>query len=153
MSEEAKPRLKRTVIVDADGVILGRLSTYISKALQEGYRVYVINAEKAVLSGERQRVIEGYKVWLRIRTLRNPQKRSPKRPRSPITLFKRAVKGMLPKNFKKGYDALTNLKVYVGVPPELQGKKVVKLESVSKSRLGREYITLGEVAKALGWKA
>jgi len=152
MSSGVRQGLSKVIVVDAEGAILGRLCTYIAKALQEGYRVYVVNAERAVLSGERRRVIESYKVWLRIKTLRNPQKRSPKRPRTPISLLKRAVEGMLPKNFSKGYNALTNLKVYVGVPEELRRERIVKVESVSKSRLGREYITLGEVAKALGWK-
>lgn len=147
-----KPKLKRTIIVDAEGAVLGRLCTHIAKALQEGFKVYVINAEKAVVSGDKKMVIEGYRVWLRIKTLRNPQKRSPKRPRSPQSIIKRTVKGMLPKNFQKGIDALRNLKVYVGVPKEFQGKEVVKLSSADASRLGREYVTLAEVARALGWK-
>ncbi|RLG78854.1 MAG: 50S ribosomal protein L13 [Thermoprotei archaeon] len=146
------PKLKRTIIVDAEGAVVGRLCTQIAKALQEGFKVYVVNAEKAVVSGEKKMVIEGYRVWLRIKTLRNPQKRSPRRPRSPQTIIKKTVKGMLPKNFLKGKEALRNLKVYVGVPKEFQGKEMVKLSSADASRLGRDYITLGEVAKALGWK-
>ncbi len=146
------PKLKRTIIVDAEGTVVGRLCTQIAKALQEGFKVYVVNAEKAVVSGEKKMVIEGYRVWLRIKTLRNPQKRSPRRPRSPQTIIKKTVKGMLPKNFLKGKEALRNLKVYVGVPKEFQGKEMVKLSSADASRLGRDYITLGEVAKALGWK-
>ena len=146
------PKLKRTIIVDAEGAVVGRLCTQIAKALQEGFKVYVVNAEKAVVSGEKKMVIEGYRVWLRIKTLRNPQKRSPRRPRSPQTIIKKTVKGMLPKNFLKGKEALRNLKVYVGIPKEFQGKEMVKLSSADASRLGRDYITLGEVAKALGWK-
>jgi len=151
MSEE-KPKLKRTIIIDAEGAVLGRLATHVAKALQEGFKVYVVNIEKSVLSGKKNMVIEGYRVWLRIKTLRNPQKRSPKRPRSPEALFKRAVKGMLPKNFLKGREALTNLKVYVGVPKELRGKEFIKVPDADASRLGREYVTLAEVARAMGWK-
>jgi len=149
---KAKSLLQRDLVIDAENAILGRLCTYIAKALQEGFIVYVVNAEKAVVSGEKKRVIKGYKVWLKIKTLRNPQKRSPKRPRSPVSLIKRTVKGMLPKNFKKGFDALSNLKVYVGFPEELKGREVIKLSSVSSSRLKGDYITVGEIAKALGWK-
>ncbi len=144
--------IKRTVVIDAEGAVLGRLATYVAKLLQEGYRVYVVNIEKAILSGEKKRVIEGYKVWLRIRTLRNPQRHSPKRPRSPVSIFKKAVKGMLPKNFLKGREALTRLKAYVGVPRELSGKTFIKISDADASKLGREYITLAEVAKAMGWK-
>jgi large subunit ribosomal protein L13 len=145
-------KLGRTLVIDAEGAVLGRLATYIAKALQEGFKVYVVNAEKSVVSGERLRVIEGYKVWLRIKTLRNPQKRSPKRPRSPESIIKKTVKGMLPKNFLKGYDALTRLKVYVGIPNELKGKKAIKLSIADSARLGREYVTLAEIARSLGWK-
>ncbi|MCD6323498.1 MAG: 50S ribosomal protein L13 [Desulfurococcales archaeon] len=151
MSAEAR-KLRRTIIIDAEGAILGRLCTHIAKALQEGFKIYVVNAEKAVVSGEKLRVIEGYKVWLRIKTLRNPQKRSPRRPRTPEAIIKRTVKGMLPKNFQKGLEALRNLKVFVGIPKEFEGKEMVKLSSVSSEKLGREYITVGEIAKALGWK-
>ncbi len=151
MTQELR-KLKRTIIINADGAILGRLSTHIAKALQEGFKVYVVNAEKAVVSGEKLRVIEGYKVWLRIKTLRNPQKRSPRRPRTPESIIKKTVKGMLPKNFQKGLDALRNLKVFVGLPKEFEGKEMIRLSTITSEKLGHEYITVGEIARALGWK-
>jgi len=69
----------KEIIIDAEGAILGRLASKVAQLLKEGYKVYVVNAEKAVVSGEKQRVIEGYKIWLSLRTLRNPEKSSPKR--------------------------------------------------------------------------
>ncbi len=153
MSGIEVPRVGRTLIIDAEGAVLGRLATYVSKLLQEGYRVYVVNIEKAVVSGEKRMVIEGYRVWLRIKTLRNPQKRSPKRPRNPISIFKRTVKGMLPKNFLKGREALTHLKAYIGVPEELAGKKMIRVADADfRRRLKGEYVTLAEIARAMGWK-
>ncbi|MEM4593785.1 MAG: uL13 family ribosomal protein, partial [Zestosphaera sp.] len=50
---------RREIVIDAEGAILGRLASRIAQLLKEGYEVYVVNAEKAVVSGEKQRVIEG----------------------------------------------------------------------------------------------
>ncbi|RLG76167.1 MAG: 50S ribosomal protein L13 [Thermoprotei archaeon] len=145
-------RLRRTLIVDAEGAILGRLASYVAKALQEGFKVYVVNAEKAVVSGDPKMVIESYKIWFELKTLRNPAKSSPKRPRSPISTIKRAVKGMLPKDNWKGFVAYRNLKVFIGVPPELAKKELIKLRDVDSRKLTGKYITVGEIAKAMGWK-
>ncbi|MEM4033111.1 MAG: uL13 family ribosomal protein, partial [Sulfolobales archaeon] len=84
----------KVLVVDAEGAILGRLATTVAKSLLDGYKVYVVNAEKAVVSGNPQMVIESYRIWLEIKTLRNPYKWSPKRPRNPIAIVKKAVKGM-----------------------------------------------------------
>ncbi|MGC8975342.1 MAG: 50S ribosomal protein L13 [Thermoprotei archaeon] len=140
--------VRREIIIDADGAILGRLASKIVQFLKEGYEVYVVNAEKAVVSGEKQRVIEGYKIWLSLRTLRNPEKSSPKRPRNPISIIKYTVRGMLPKSFSKGRTKLSKLKVFVGVPKELEGKEKIKLVT----RKSRRVVTVAEIAAALGWR-
>ena len=141
----------KVLVIDAEGAILGRLATTVAKSLLDGYKVYVVNAEKAVVSGNPQMVIESYKVWLEIKTLRNPYKWSPKRPRNPIAIVKKAVKGMLPKDSWRGVEAFKNLKVYVGFPEELKKYNVVKVAHTS-SRLSKGFITVGEIAKMLGWK-
>ncbi|MCC6022839.1 MAG: 50S ribosomal protein L13 [Desulfurococcaceae archaeon] len=141
----------KVLVVDAEGAILGRLATTVAKSLLNGYKVYVVNAEKAVVSGNPQMIIESYRIWLEIKTLRNPYKWSPKRPRNPIAIVKKAVKGMLPKDSWRGVEAFKNLKVYIGFPEELKKYNVVKVAHTS-SRLSKGFITVGEIAKMLGWK-
>jgi large subunit ribosomal protein L13 len=141
----------KVLVVDAEGAILGRLATTVAKSLLNGYKVYVVNAEKAVVSGNPQMIIESYRIWLEIKTLRNPYKWSPKRPRNPIAIVKKAVKGMLPKDSWRGVKAFKNLKVYIGFPEELKKYNVVKVAHTS-SRLSKGFITVGEIAKMLGWK-
>lgn len=141
----------KVLVIDAEGAILGRLATTVAKSLLDGYKVYVVNAEKAVVSGNPQMVIESYRIWLKIKTLRNPYKWSPKRPRNPIAIVKKAVKGMLPKDSWRGVEAFKNLKVYIGFPEELKKYNVVKVAHTS-SRLSKGFITVGEIAKMLGWK-
>lgn len=142
---------KDLIIIDAENSILGRLSTIIAKLLLEGYKIYVVNAEKAVISGERNRVINGYKLLLEVKTHKNPY-RGPKRPRSPVSIFKRTVRGMLPKESSKGFEAYKRLRVFIGVPEELRNRPKIKIPSADASLLKGEYIYVYEVAKALGWK-
>ncbi|MEM0361502.1 MAG: 50S ribosomal protein L13 [Sulfolobales archaeon] len=142
----------RVLVIDAEGAILGRLATTVSKALLSGYKVFVVNSEKAVVSGKPQMVIDSYRVWLKIKSLRNPYKWSPKRPRTPIAIVKKAVKGMLPKDNWRGISSLKNLKVYIGYPEELKKYEAIKLVDASYTKLSRGFITVGEIAKMLGWK-
>ncbi len=142
----------RVLVVDAENAVLGRLATAVSKALLSGYKVFVVNSEKAVVSGDPQMVVNSYKTWLEIKTLRNPYRWSPKRPRTPMAIVKKAVKGMLPKDNWRGVCLLKNLKVYVGYPEYLKKYEVVRFAEASSARLSRGFITVGEIAKMLGWR-
>lgn len=143
--------VKKIVYIDAENLILGRLASQVAKALLEGYTVYVFNIEKAVESGDPQMVKNSYRVWLELKTLRNPRKQSPRRPRTPEAIFKRAVKGMLPKSWK-GAKALKRLRVFVGVPPEFRNKNMMKPENADASRLSGYRVSVAEIARSLGWK-
>ncbi len=138
--------------VDASDHILGRLASIIAKKLLEGYRVHVFNVEKAVISGERQRVIEGYKLLLKVRSHLNLERSGIRRPRNPKNIFKRAVRGMLPIDKPHGRLAYKRLKVYIGLPPDLSNVELTRFPEAMSSRLRGRYITLEEVARALGWR-
>jgi len=146
MSEE------KILYIDASNQVLGRLASIVAKKLLEGYRVIVVNVEKAVISGEKTRVIEGYKVLLKVKTHYNPEKSGIRRPRNPINIFKRAVRGMLPMSQEKGRDAFKRLKVYIGVPSSLSNNTFIQFPEASASRLKNRFVYVEEVAKALGWK-
>ncbi len=111
-------------VVDADGVVLGRLAVQIADALRgknkpcftpqldAGDFVVVINAEKVLLTGkkETQKTYMSYSGWKggeRYRTVAEVREKTPEK------LILHAVKGMLPKN-RLGSKLLTKLKVYVG---------------------------------------
>lgn len=143
---------ERVLYVDATDQILGRLASEVAKKLLEGYRVYVVNAEKAVVSGDPLMVIKSYRVWYQIYVHVNPYKWGPHRPRSPITIIRKAVLGMLPKDKHIGKMAAKRLRVYIGVPKELEGKQFVRFKFADASRLNRKFIRVGEIALRLGWK-
>jgi large subunit ribosomal protein L13 len=143
---------ERVLYVDATDQILGRMAAAVAKKLLEGYRVYIFNAEKAVISGDPLRVFQGYRVWWKIKVHVNPYKWGPQRPRSPIAIVKKAVYGMLPKNKQKGREAMRRLKVYIGVPEEFKGKPMVRFGFADARRLAHKFIRVGELARLLGWR-
>jgi len=115
---------ERTVVVDADGLILGRMASKIAKLLLSGYRVIVVNAERAVVSGSYDRVIARYKKRLEWRTLANVEK-TPKRPRRPDLIVRRTVRWMLPWKKPRGKAAYKRLFVYIGTPDYLRNVEMV----------------------------
>ncbi|BDC00238.1 50S ribosomal protein L13 [Saccharolobus caldissimus] len=139
------------VIINAEGQILGRMASNVVKLLKEGKKVVIVNAEKAVISGKKNMVIQSYKLLLSVRTLFNPYKNGIRRPRTPINIVKRTIRGMLPKN-SKGRRLLKNVKVYIGIPKEFEGKQFIRFPDADVSRLKGKYVTVEVVAKELGWK-
>lgn len=133
----------RWYVVDAEGMVLGRLATTIAtmisgKAkptytpfLDTGDHVIVINAEKIVLTGNKEaeklyRHHSGYPGGLKERAARFI------RVEKPESMIESAVWGMLPKN-KLGRKMLKKLKVYRGGnhPHEAQQPEALELASRS----------------------
>ncbi|AWR97115.1 50S ribosomal protein L13 [Acidianus sulfidivorans JP7] len=139
------------VIIDGENMILGRMASMVVKLLKEGKKVTIVNGEKVVISGPKVRVLAGYKLLFGVRTLFNPQKQGIRRPRSPINLIKRTIRGMLPKT-PKGREMLHNVKVYIGVPKAYEGKQFIRFEKADVKRLKGKYITVAELSKEMGWK-
>lgn len=141
---------KNIVIIDAENMIMGRLASIIAKRLLEGEKIFVVNVEKAVVSGNPQSVINESKKLLNLRTLRNPS-RGPKIHRSPSMIFKNVVRGMLPKDNKRGLKAIRNLKVFIGFPEKYKNYNVIRFEEIDAKSLSGKYIYLIDIAKQLGW--
>jgi len=140
------------LVLDADSLVLGRLASVVAKLLSLGVKVHVVNVEKAVLTGDKKRVINGYKLLFNVKTHKNPYRHSIHRPRNPVTLFKRTVRNMLPKDSNQRLKMLKNVKAYIGLPPEFKDSVIVKAVDLSiTTRKAFKYITLAELAKALGW--
>ena len=134
------------IVIDADGAILGRLATKVAKALVNGEKVVVINAEKAIITGNKDYIFKKYKQRVDRADIANPRK-GPKFPRRPDLLVRRTIRGMLPKT-NRGRDLLRNLRVFIGSDERYKEK----VES-ARGKLPRgNYITVGELSKMLGWK-
>ncbi|MDV0446986.1 hypothetical protein MsAg5_08540 [Methanosarcinaceae archaeon Ag5] len=134
-------------VIDANGLILGRLSSVVAKRLLNGETIDIINAEKAVISGSRSNIFADYEHSVE----RGRPEFGPYFPKRPDKIMKRTVRGMLPYKRQSGRKALGNLKVYVGVPAEFKGKETETVEAASMERLSsRKYVRLGDVSKKLG---
>jgi large subunit ribosomal protein L13 len=136
-----------TTVIDAVGNVLGRLCTSVAKKILKGEEVVVVNAEKAIVTGNRDDILAQYKQ----KKDRGKVIHGPFYPRRADLILKRTVRGMLPWDKPKGRDAYRLLKVYVGVPKELEA--VEKLKLMGATNLSRDrYVTLSEVSEHLGSK-
>ena len=149
----AKQELKsqKQIVVDAANCIVGRMCSHVAKLLLQGNRVAIVNAEKAMLSGNRYKTISLYKEHLEINSVTNPI-HGPFHPRRPDTILTKMVRGMVPKSKASGIEAFKRLRVYIGIPEEL---KNIEPESFNDSKITKPasyYITVGDVAKQIGWK-
>jgi large subunit ribosomal protein L13 len=134
-------------IIDAEGLLLGRLASNVAKRSLQGEEFAIVNAEKAIVSGRRAMVIEHYQT----KRARGSVEGGPFFPRRPDHILKRTIRGMLPYKRQRGADAFRNVKVYVGVPFEFQGKEFETIEKAGIDRLNNpRFVTLGEISTKLG---
>ena len=139
-------------IINAEGLILGRLASKIAKMLLEGEEVVIINPEKAIITGNREFIFEKYKQRTELRTRTNPRK-GPFYPKRSDEIVRRTIRGMLPWKTDRGRKAFKRLKVYAGVPKEFEEKEFETIVEAHMSRIKTpKYVTVGEVAKFLGGK-
>ena len=103
---------------NGEGCVLGRLASITSKNLLEGEEVVILNAEKIMLTGNKEWAYAKYKQRVDRASISNPRDLGPKYPRRPDDIFRRTVRGMLPFKKSKGKTAYKGLKAFVGVPAE-----------------------------------
>jgi len=135
-------------IYNASGQILGRISTRIAKDLKKGEKVIVVNCEKAVISGNPKDTKRHY---LEKRSRGDPH-HGPFFPRTPKGIFTKAVIGMLSRKKPSGRDAISKLRVYVGVPEDFDIKNSIQFKDADVNRLKCKHITLSDLSIALGAK-
>ncbi len=133
-------------VIDASGLILGRMASMVAKRLLQGENIVIVNAEKSALSGKRLSRIKEAREFLEVG---HPGK-GPFHPRRPDRIVQRTVRGMLPRRIPKGQRALRRLRVYLGVPDEFKNAEMETLPQVSTIKLKGPYFTLGEFAKDIG---
>lgn len=148
-SKTDEPASIEPLLVDANNAVAGRLAAVVAKQLLQGEHVVIINAEKAVLSGNRASLILQYKERLGIRTRTAPWK-GPMHPRQPDRILRRIIRGMVPWKKDRGRKAMKRLRVYTGTPEGLKTKR--NLDISEYERVGRRTTYLGEIAQELGWK-
>ncbi|MEO0567379.1 MAG: 50S ribosomal protein L13 [Pseudomonadota bacterium] len=135
---------KKWVVIDAEGVVLGRLASIIATRLRGkhkatftpsqdmGDNVIVINAEKVQVTGNKREKPNywhtGYPGGIKSRTTGQILEGE-----HPERVVMQAVKRMLPSN-RLSRRQMTNLRVYAGGehPHEAQSPEVVDVKSMNK---------------------
>jgi large subunit ribosomal protein L13 len=131
-------------VVDAEGLVLGRLATEVANILRGKHKpiyaphmdtgdfVIIVNAEKVVLTSDKadKKLVythSGYPGGLKT------QRYSDYAAKKPEDAVRKAVRGMIPKN-SLGRDMLKKLKVYSGPthPHQAQGPKPLDLAPIAK---------------------
>ncbi|RXE55185.1 50S ribosomal protein L13 [Methanoculleus taiwanensis] len=136
-------------IIDASGLLLGRMASTVAKRSLEGEEIAIVNAEKTIISGTRAHVIGHYDE----KRKRGSREGGPFFPRRPDHIVKRTIRGMLPYKRERGIAAFQKIKVYVGVPPEFEGQEMESLPKAHIDRLSSSaYVTLDAVSTYLGAK-
>ena len=142
--------MSNRTVIDAEGAILGRLSSKVAKRLLIGESVDVVNVEKIIISGKPESVIAQYKEKLGIRSKYNPL-RGPFHYRRPDRFVRRTIRGMLPYKKPRGKEAYHRLRCYISVPEEIAKDKMIKEPEADSAKLTVKRITIGELCKQLGW--
>ncbi len=139
---------QRETVIDAKGLILGRMASQVAKRLLEGEKIVIVNAEEAVISGKRLSLLREMHEFLQVGHFR----KGPYHPRRPDNIVKKVIRGMLPRKKPRGKNALKRLRVYIGVPKEYEGREKEKILEADSRDLRGPYIKVSELARNIGWK-
>ncbi|MEK6848900.1 MAG: 50S ribosomal protein L13 [Nanoarchaeota archaeon] len=134
------------LIINAENAVVGRLASVVAKEALLGKKIFIINSEKAVISGNMQNIVNDYK------TLRKKGGSSQKGPLLPATvegLLKRAIRGMLSHKQGRGKTAFQNIKCYAGIPKEFEGKESIGMGKKMSELKTKHGSKLGDIVKLL----
>ena len=134
-------------VIDATDSVMGRLAMATASYALDGEQVYVVNAEKSVITGNRKTTLKQYLEKRELGTRYN----GPFFPKKPDRILKRAVRGMVPYRKERGKLALKNIKIFTGIPEEFKNTKLEVIENAKVSSLleSRKITTLEELSKGI----
>ncbi len=145
-AKQAKPQ-DSLLVIDAAGLLVGRLATQAARAALHGHTVRVINCEQAVISGSKPFLVAE---WTR-RFRQGVPRKGPYIHRYPDRMVRRVIRGMLPHHNPRGRVAFAKTMCYIGVPTELKGVKAITIEGAKAGKLPtNRYLTMAQLCKEIG---
>ena len=138
-------------VYDAEKMVVGRLGTRVAKDALMGNNVVIVNAEKAIITGNRRSVIEEFKTRRDIRTSSN-HTRGPFHERRPDMIVRRMLRGMLPWPRPRGKAAYKRIKVYMGIPEKYLNTERIVLDKSRYRSMKNKFIQVSELSHELGWR-
>src|SRR3974390_2878721 len=143
---------KKWLLIDASGLVVGRLATIVAMRLRgkhkatytphadDGDNVIVINAAKAVLTGRKREKKVDHKHTGYIGGIKEISAKSILEGRFPERIVEKAVERMLPRG-PLGRKQLGNLRVYKGAehPHAAQNPEKVDVASINRKNVRRAH--------------
>lgn len=131
---------KKWILIDAEGLVVGRLASVIATRLRGkhkpmftphvdcGDHVVVVNADKVVLTGDKRAQHKffwhtGFPGGIKERTAKDLLEG-----RFPGRVLENAVRRMMPKDSSLARGQMTNLKIYAGAEHPHEAQSPVKLD-------------------------
>jgi large subunit ribosomal protein L13 len=144
--DSLEPDAKRAVVViDATGLVVGRMATFVAKRAIMGDEVHIVSAEKAIIVGSSKKAIqEHYKFKREVGTSR----KGPFFPREPHLMVKRTCRGMINYQSSSGRAAYKRIKAHLGVPKELANVKADTVQAAKRE--AKAFLTIAELSSWLG---
>ena len=136
------------MIVDAKGLVAGRLASKVAKAVVRGESVTIVNAEEAVIVGSKESTLAKYKMRVDAAVKSNPHY-GPKYSRIPDRILRRMIRNMFPTKKRVKKRMIERLTVFNSIPKELAQEKMEKFEDM-KCNERHSFMTLKELALLLG---
>lgn len=144
------------MIINAEGQVVGRLSSFAAKKALLGEEVIVVNAGKAIVSGKKEFIIRSELDKFHRRNKASPL-RGPFHYKQPDRFVRKKIRGMLPYKMTRGREAFNRVMVYSGIPKDEIMKKhnidldKAKIHSLDKANaIHNNHMTVGEICKAIG---
>ncbi len=133
------------VVIDAEGVVVGRLASYVAKRLRGKHRaeftphvdtgdhVVIVNADKAVFTGKKYTDKVYYKHTGYPGGIKETTPKRVLEGRFPERVIQMAVKRMMPKESSLARQQMTKLRVYGGAehPHAAQNPETVDFKSMN----------------------
>lgn len=133
--------------IDATNAILGRLASYAAKQALLGHTVNVLNCEKTIISGRKNKVKEDYHHQF---FQRGRPEKGPFISRIPDRLVRRTIRGMLDYKHGRGEEAYHRIMCYLGIPVKFNGKKLIKTSKEAKDLPTTNYQSMEKLCASLG---
>lgn len=132
--------MENAKIIDATNASMGRLASTVAKRLLKGEKIVIINAEKAIITGNPLTTKKKYQE----RRARGTPQHGPFFPTKANAILRRTIRGMLPYKQATGRTAFRNLRVQIG-SEGFENTEVEKMPAKIKSR----YITIQTLSSGM----
>jgi len=145
---------ENTYLINAEGCRLGRLASIVAKLLLEGNRVKIYNAEKTIITGNKNAILNHYIMLRGRKQFKSHKTITVWYPTQPDKLLRYSIIRMLPKKQYRGTEAARRLTVVTGPLSSKKGREYVPEDAklskpISRSLRVIRYMTLGELSHHL----